>query len=88
MPDDNATIAASSGQQVRPAFGWPRLLSVELLAAYLGLSPQTIRNRASRGDIPGARKIGRRRVFDRRVIDKWLDRGDDFRDLWLDARRK
>ena len=63
---------------------WPRLLSVELLAAYLSVAPQTVRNNADR--IPGRRRFGRRVLWDRRIVDRWLDRNDGSRDLWVDAR--
>ncbi len=63
---------------------WPRMLTVELLAAYLGIAAQTVRNNADR--IPGRRNLGRRVLYDRHVIDRWLDRGDGARDLWVDAK--
>ena len=63
---------------------WPRLLSVGMLAAYIGLAPQTVRNNADR--IPGRRNLGRRVLFDRHVVDRWLDRGAEARDLWVDSR--
>ena len=63
---------------------WPRLLTVDLVAAYIGLAPQTVRNNVDR--IPGRRNLGRRVLFDRQVIDQWLDRGDSARDLWVDSR--
>ena len=64
---------------------WPRLLSVQLAAAYLGVAPQTLRNRGH--EVPGRRTLGRKVVYDRAIIDRWLDRNDGTRDLWLDARR-
>jgi len=63
---------------------WPRMLTVDLVAAYIGLAPQTVRNNVDR--IPGRRNLGRRVLFDRQVIDQWLDRGDSARDLWVDSR--
>ena len=63
----------------------PRLLTVKQTAAYIGLAEQTVRNRAH--EIPGRRKLGRRLLFDRVELDRWLDRGDLVRDLWIDARR-
>lgn len=64
---------------------WPRLLSVELAAAYLGTTPKTIRNH--RCKLPGMRKMGSRVVFDRKALDAWIDRSGGKRDLWLDAER-
>ena len=63
----------------------PRLLNVAQTAAYLGLAEQTVRNRAY--EIPGRRKIGRRLLFDRVALDRWIDRGDPIRDLFIDARQ-
>ena len=63
---------------------WPRMLTVELLASYIGIAVQTVRNNSDR--IPGRRNLGRRVLYDRHVIDRWLDRGDGARDLWVDAR--
>lgn len=67
---------------------WPRLLTVEMAALYLGIRPKTIRNH--RYQLPGLRKWGGERgkiVFDRYVIDRWLDRCGGRRCLWLDAER-
>ena len=64
---------------------WPRLLSVKLAAKYLGLAPKTITNRGS--NLPGRKRLGRRIVFDRIELDKWIDQNDGRRDLWLDADR-
>lgn len=84
----------SCGQAQRSAAGipslgslwaWPRLLTVEQAADYLGLAAQTIRNRGH--EVPGRRTLGRKVVYDRAIIDRWLDRNDGTRDLWLDARR-
>ena len=76
------TVSADNGRLMFSC--WPRLLSVEQIAAYLGLAPQTIRNNADR--IPGRRNLGRRVLWDRQVVDRWLDRNDGSRDLWVDAR--
>ena len=92
-PTNDGTIRASvkgasvSGQPV-VLFGWPRLLSIEVLAQYIGCGAQTIRNRAAKGDIPGRRKLGRRTFFDRVEIDLWLDQCVEYRDAWLDGRKR
>lgn len=63
----------------------PRLMTVSETATYLSVGVQTLRNR---GDlVPGRRKLGRKVVFDRVVIDQWLDDADGVRDLWVDAER-
>ena len=64
---------------------WPRLLSVDLTALYLGLALQTVRNR--RGEIPGRKKFGGKVVYDRLELDKWIDRNTGRTDLWVDAGR-
>ncbi len=64
---------------------WPRLLSVEQAAAYLGLSAKTIRNHRYR--LPGLRKWGGKIVFDRQALDRMLDHSGGRRSLWVDAER-
>lgn len=61
------------------------MLDIAELAKYLNLAEQTVRNRSR--EIPGRKKFGRKVVFDRQVIDRWLSNNDGTRDLWLDARR-
>jgi predicted DNA-binding transcriptional regulator AlpA len=52
-----------------------RLLGIEELGQYLGIRPQTIRNRLSSGTFPiRAFKICGRVRFDRKDIEKFLDR--------------
>jgi predicted DNA-binding transcriptional regulator AlpA len=53
----------------------PRLLGIRETAEYLGIRPQTIRNRLSSGTfpIPVIKVLGRIK-FDRRDIDRFIDR--------------
>jgi predicted DNA-binding transcriptional regulator AlpA len=52
-----------------------RLLGIEELSEYLGIRPQTIRNRLSGGTFPiPAKKVCGRVKFDRRDVEKYLDR--------------
>jgi predicted DNA-binding transcriptional regulator AlpA len=53
----------------------PRLLGIRELSEYLGIKPQTIRNRLSSGTfpIPVIRVLGRIK-FDRRDIERFIDR--------------
>ncbi|MGA2517555.1 MAG: helix-turn-helix domain-containing protein [Thermodesulfobacteriota bacterium] len=52
-----------------------RLLGIEELSEYLGIRPQTIRNRLSGGTFPTpAKKVCGRVKFDRRDVEKYLDR--------------
>ena len=64
---------------------WPRLLTTEMAARYLGLSAKTIRNHGNR--LPGRRSWGGKVVFDRHEIDKMLDKARGIRSLWIDAER-
>jgi excisionase family DNA binding protein len=50
---------------------WPRLMSVEELAHFLGLRKQTIYNWLHQGKISGI-KIGKVWRFDRKEIENWL----------------
>lgn len=52
----------------------PRLLRVEQAAAYLGISPKSIRNRLSDGSFPiRAKRLGRVVLFDKRDLDRMAD---------------
>ena len=52
-----------------------RLFSIEELGQYLGIRPQTIRNRLSAGNFPiTAKKVCGRVKFDRKDIERYLDR--------------
>ncbi len=64
---------------------WPRMLTVEQAAAYLGLSPKTIRNH--KYQLPGRRNWGGKPVFDRYALDKMIDRSRGTRSLWVDAEK-
>jgi hypothetical protein len=47
---------------------WPRLMSEELAARYLGLGATTLES------LPiAAKRIGRRKLYDRRDLDRWAD---------------
>ena len=51
---------------------WPRLLSEEQAAAYVGVSASSFRERI--GDPwPAAIRIGRRRLYDRLALDSAVD---------------
>ena len=54
-----------------------------MTASYLGLAVQTVRNH--RGELPGRRMLGGHVVYDRHVLDKWIDRNNGRTDLWVDA---
>lgn len=52
-----------------------RMFGMKELTAYLGLCPQTIYNQLSAGTFPvKAKRIGRRLKWDRRDVDRYLDR--------------
>lgn len=48
-----------------------RLLTVDEIAAYLGLKPQTIYNKVSQREIP-FEKVGKSVRFRRATIDQWV----------------
>jgi excisionase family DNA binding protein len=50
-----------------------RLMDVHDAAKYLGMTENAIREKASAGELPYIRIDGRLR-FDRREIDRWIDR--------------
>ena len=82
-PTDQPDHLQRDARVVMPC--WPRLLSVELAANYLGLAVQTVRNRA--GEIPGRKRLGRKVVYDRDVLDRWIERNTGRTDLFLDGVR-
>ncbi len=47
---------------------WPRLMSEPDAAAYLSISPTTLRQRG-----PKPKPLGSRRLWDRRDLDRWVD---------------
>ena len=66
----------------------PRLLPIRDAAAYLGMSPRTLGRLAEKGEVPQPVRLGRNRRWDRRELDRWLDRlsgrADDsgFDEIW------
>lgn len=57
---------------------WPRGLSREQAAAYVGLSVNTfealVQKEVKAGRLIAPLQFGRRTIYDRRAIDRWLDR--------------
>jgi len=52
-----------------------RMMGIEELSKYIGLKPQTIRNKISSGTFPiPTKKIGRLLKWDRKDVDRYLDR--------------
>lgn len=49
-----------------------QLMTVEEVAKYLQLNPQTVSRMAARGELPAA-KVGRHWRFRREILDKFLD---------------
>ena len=63
----------------------PRLMTVLQCAAYINVSERTLRNH---GDlIPGRKRLGRRVLYDRVLIDRWISENNGLTDLLLDASR-
>ena len=48
------------------------IMTVEEVAKYLKLKPQTVYKWAQEGQIPGA-KLGKEWRFRRRILDEWID---------------
>lgn len=48
---------------------WPRLMSEPLAAEYLSIGVTTLRERG-----PQPKRHGKRRLYDRRDLDRWADR--------------
>jgi predicted DNA-binding transcriptional regulator AlpA len=52
-----------------------RMLNFEELGLYIGLSPQTIRNKYYAGEFPiPAKKIFSKVLWDKKEVDKYLDK--------------
>ena len=50
------------------------MLTFDEVARYIGLSPQTVRNKFYQGQLPIAgKKIFSKTLFDRKEVDKFLD---------------
>lgn len=54
--------------------GWPRMLSLELAAAYCGVSPSHFEREVEAGEKPPSTRSGTRKLWDRHILDEWLDR--------------
>ena len=56
---------------------WPRLMEIPAAAAYIGMSPKTLRNRISRkseNPFPvKAKRCGRKVLFDKKELDNYAD---------------
>ncbi len=51
----------------------PATMNLEAAAKYIGCGRQTAYDLAAQGKFPGARKLGRRWVVSRKMLDAWLD---------------
>lgn len=54
--------------------GWPRMLSIELAAAYMGVSPSHFEREVEAGKQPPCLWSGTRKLWDRHQLDEWQDR--------------
>ena len=52
---------------------WPRRLSAELAAAYLGISKTTLLMGVNRHRYPEPMRDGKRVLWDREALDEWVD---------------
>lgn len=51
----------------------PRLLSEDQAAAYLGISKTGFRQRWQKAELPQPHRIGQRLLWDRRLLDRYVD---------------
>jgi hypothetical protein len=65
---------------------WPRLLTMQMTAAYLGLSIETLKKRGR--ELPGRKCWGKRVVYDRVELDRMIDHSRPSCSLWLEAGRR
>ena len=66
--------------------GEPRYLDTKQAAAYLGLSVKTLEKLRITGRGPRYAKAGRRVIYDRRDLDRWVAaRKRGFTGEWVDA---
>ena len=66
---------AKTDIEARKPYLAKRMLTFEELAHYLGLSPQTIRNKFYAGEFPiPAKKIFSKTLWDLKDVDRYLDR--------------
>ncbi|GEM_PF-5684430 len=56
-----------------PAGCLPRLLSEDMAAFYCGISAGTFAKEVAAGRYPAPRKVGARKLYDRKALDKVLD---------------
>ncbi|WP_443030657.1 helix-turn-helix transcriptional regulator [Sphingomonas sp. RT2P30] len=50
-----------------------RLLGQAIAAAYLGVSERTFEQQWRSGALPEPHRIGRRLLWDRKLLDRWVD---------------
>ena len=76
-----------SDPKLRPHMmpGWPRMLSVELASAYVGLSPNAFRQAVQEGLWPNPINVGRRLLWDRTGLDQTQDRRANIPSVAMDS---
>lgn len=59
---------------LRPMPHWPRLMSEEMAASYLGISKTNFRERWNgKREFPQPHRIGSRVLWDRQLLDRYVD---------------
>lgn len=61
-----------NNRDIIPHGTWPRAMGIDLVSAYLDISPATIRAKVRAGALPAAHYSNPPR-WDRVQLDKWLD---------------
>jgi len=65
----------------------PIALGVEGVAAVLGLSPSFVKKLDRTGKLPRPMRFGRRRVWSRIEIERWVEAGAPTREQWEEHNR-
>lgn len=66
----------------------PRLFTAAVAAGYLGMGVRTFENHWRRGNLPAPHRIGRKLLWDRRVLDAYVDALSGFTSYDLTILRK
>lgn len=70
-----ASISARSGNVGEWRYLYPPIMTAEELADLLRLAPRSVYGALERGEIPGARRVGRSWRIDRDTVLRWLADG-------------
>ena len=69
-------VRTASDEDSEEVLLFDNLITVEELAVFFGLAPQTIRNWVAQGKLPYV-KVGRRNLFLARSVQEWINRKEE-----------